>query len=75
MFSIVGGILCFLVFFLLSIIYAEEIIRKGKTKVKMGLVSNKKSYTGDNLPNKAIERMFKSIEKTNKDMEKNSLVI
>lgn len=34
--------------------YIEEVMRKAKKKVKMGLVEDKKSYKGDNLPQRAI---------------------
>lgn len=51
---IVGGVLCFLVMVLFSMTYIEEVMRKAKKKVKMGLVEDKKSYKGDNLPQRAI---------------------
>jgi hypothetical protein len=65
---IVGGILCFLVLVLFSMIYIEELVRKGKIQVKMGLVDNKRSYTGNNLPERAIARMFQAITRTKTSM-------
>ena len=64
MIYIVGGILCFLVVVLFSMIYVEEMIRKSKTRLKMGLVDNQRSYTGDNLPERAIKRMLQVITRT-----------
>ena len=51
-------------------IYVEELMRKAKTKVKMGLVENKRSFIGDNLPERAIKRLFIAIERTKIGMEK-----
>ena len=67
---IVGGILCFLVLLLFIMIYVEELMRKAKTKVKVGLVENKRSFIGDNLPERAIKRLFIAIERTKIGMEK-----
>jgi hypothetical protein len=67
---IVGAIVFILVLILFSIIYVEERIRKSTTKVKMGLVEGQRSFSGDNLPERAIERMLRTIERAKAEMEK-----
>ena len=54
-------------------IYVEELLRKAKKNAKLGLLNNKRLGTGDNLPERAIKRLFDAIERTKTGREKDIL--
>ena len=69
-----GAVLGFLFLVLTLLVYVEGVIRKNKVKIKMGLDEEKKSFSGDNLPERAIKRLFIAIEKNKKGIIKDEKI-